>query len=50
MWNTLSVVPGDKLVMLLKLISKLSPLKYTSSKLISERSKANIEDILACLE
>jgi hypothetical protein len=44
-----SVVPSDKLVMLLELISKLNPLKYTSSKLINERSKAKIEDILACL-
>jgi hypothetical protein len=43
------VVPHDKLVMLLELISKFNPLKYTSSKFISEKSKTKIEDILACL-
>jgi hypothetical protein len=43
------VVPPDKLVMLLELISKLNPLKYNSSKLISEKSKAKIEEILASL-
>jgi hypothetical protein len=43
------VVPRDKLLMLLGLISKLNPLKYNSSKIISERSMAKIEDILASL-
>jgi hypothetical protein len=42
-------VPGDKLVILLEFMSKLNLLKYNSSKLISERLKAKIEEILASL-
>jgi hypothetical protein len=43
------VVPREKLRLLLGLVGKLNPLKYNSSRIIDDKSRAKIEEILALL-